>query len=202
MQGRAGAAGPRLVLAMKPGGDGGGLLPEILAAYEREPEALPVEMLFGYGAADALRDGRADAALLYAPRQDVTGLATEELMEERQVVVVARGHRLAGRAEVSMADLEGEVLPRRPHAAGPGDGPVIGDGGQLMQLIALGRMVAVLPESMRGLLREDLTAVPVRDAEPTTLVLAWAEASRSRALAAFVRSTAAVAAASTASHLR
>lgn len=199
---RAGAAGPRLVLAMKPGGDGGGLLPEILAAYEREPEALPVEMLFGYGAADALRDGRADAALLYAPRQDVTGLATEELMKERQVVVVARGHRLAGRAEVSMADLEGEVLPRRPHAAGPGDGPVIGDGGQLMQLIALGRMVAVLPESMRGLLREDLTAVPVRDAEPTTLVLAWAEASRSRALAAFVRSTAAVAAASTASHLR
>ncbi|MGC4953122.1 LysR family transcriptional regulator [Actinomadura citrea] len=199
---RAGAAGPRLVLAMKPGGDGGGLLPEILAAYEREPEALPVEMLFGYGAADALRDGRADAALLYAPRQDVTGLATEELMEERQVVVVARGHRLAGRTEVSMADLEGEVLPRRPHAAGPGDGPVIGDGGQLMQLIALGRMVAVLPESMRGLLREDLTAVPVRDAEPTTLVLAWAEASRSRALAAFVRSTAAVAAASTASHLR
>jgi DNA-binding transcriptional LysR family regulator len=199
---RAGAAGPRLVLAMKPGGDGGGLLPEILAAYEREPDALPVEMLFGYGAADALRDGRADAALLYAPRQDVTGLATEELMEERQVVVVARGHRLAGRAEVSMADLEGEVLPRRPHAAGPGDGPVIGDGGQLMQLIALGRMVAVLPESMRGLLRADLTAVPVRDAEPTTLVLAWAEASRSRALAAFVRSTAAVAAASTASHLR
>jgi DNA-binding transcriptional LysR family regulator len=199
---RAGAAGPRLVLAMKPGGDGGGLLPEILAAYEREPDALPVEMLFGYGAADALRDGRADAALLYAPRQDVTGLATEELMEERQVVVVARGHRLAGRAEVSMADLEGEVLPRRPHAAGPGDGPVIGDGGQLMQLIALGRMVAVLPESMRGLLRADLTAVPVRDAEPTTLVLAWAEAARSRALAAFVRSTAAVAAASTVSHLR
>ncbi|MGI5201190.1 hypothetical protein ACQEU6_06290 [Spirillospora sp. CA-108201] len=36
---RAGAAGSRLVLAMKPGGDGGGLLPEILAAYEREPEA-------------------------------------------------------------------------------------------------------------------------------------------------------------------
>ncbi|MES9543562.1 LysR substrate-binding domain-containing protein [Actinomadura sp. NPDC000600] len=203
---RAGADEPRLVLAMKPGGDGGGLLPRILAAYEREPEALPVEMLFGYGAADALRDGRADAALLYAPRQDVTGLATEELMQERQVVVVPKGHRLAGRAEVSMADLDGEVLPRRPPGAGPGagpgDGPVIGDGGQLMQLIALGRMVAVLPESMRGLLRDDLAAVPVRDAAPTTLVLAWSEASRSRALAAFVRATTAAAAAFTASHLR
>ncbi len=198
---RAGAAGPRLVLAMKPGGDGGGLLPAILDAYEREPEALPVEMLFGYGAADALRDGRADAALLYTPRQDAAGLATEPLMEERQVLVVARGHRLAGRAEVSMADLEGEVLPRRPHDPGPGDGPVVGDGGQLMQLIALGRMVAVLPESMRGLLRDDLAAVPVRDAAPTTLVIAWPEASRSRALAAFVRSATAAATAFTGSHL-
>ena len=182
---RAGGAGPRLVLALKPGGDGGGLLPAILAAYEREPDALPVEMLLGYGAGDALRDGRADAALLYTPRQDVTGLATAELLEEPQVAVLPRGHRLAGRAEVAMADLAGEDL-RRP--------PRIRDGGQLMQLIALGRAAAVLPASMRGLLREDLVAVPVRDAAPTTLVLAWPEASRSRALAAFVRSTVAVAA--------
>ncbi|WUI03252.1 hypothetical protein OHR68_16060 [Spirillospora sp. NBC_00431] len=62
--------------------------------------------------------------------------------------------------------------------------------------------MAVLPASARGLLRDDLTAVPVRDAAPTTLVLAWPETSRSRALAAFVRSTAAVAAGFTASHLR
>lgn len=43
--------------------------------------------------------------------------------------------------------------------------------------------------------------MPVRDAEPTTLVLAWPETSRSRALAAFVRATAAAAAEATASHL-
>ncbi|MEU8342762.1 transcriptional regulator, LysR family [Actinomadura meyerae] len=185
--GGAGDAGPRLVLAMKPGGDGGGLLPAILAAYERDPDAVPVEMLFGYGADRALRDGRADAALLYLPRHDVTGLATEELMREPQIAVLPRGHRLAGRAEVSMADLDGEP---RPRGRGPGEGPGAGDGGQLMQLIALGRAVAVLPASMRGLLRDDLAAVPVRDAPPTTLVLAWPEASRSRALAAFVRSAA------------
>ncbi|QKW40576.1 LysR family transcriptional regulator [Actinomadura sp. NAK00032] len=189
---RAGGAGPRLVLAMKPGGDGGGLLPAILAAYERAPDAVPVEMLFGYGAEHALRDGRADAALLYTPRQDVTGLATEELKREPQIAVVPAGHRLAGRAQVSMADLDGEVLP---YGRGPGDGPRIHDGGQLMQLIALGRAVAVLPASMRGLLRDDLAAVPVRDAPPTTLVLAWPEASRSRALAAFVRAAADAAAA-------
>ena len=34
---RAGTRDPRLILAMKPGGDAG-LLPAILAAYEREPE--------------------------------------------------------------------------------------------------------------------------------------------------------------------
>ncbi|MFB4310222.1 LysR family transcriptional regulator [Actinomadura sp. GTD37] len=192
---RAGGAGPRLVLAMKPGGDGGGLLPGILAAYEREPDAVPVEMLLGYGADRALRDGRADAALLYTPRQDAAGLATEPLLEERQVAVLPRNHRLAGRAEVSMADLDGEVRPRAAQGPGPAsEGQPVGDGGQLMQLIALGRAVAVLPESMRGLLRADLAAVPVRDAAPTTLVLAWPEASRSRSLAAFVRCAVAVAA--------
>ncbi len=196
---RAGGAAPRLVLAMKPGGDGGGLLPAILAAYERRPDALPVEVLLGYGADHALRDGRADAALLYTPRQDVTGLATEDLLEEPQVAVLPRGHRLAGRAQVSMADLDGGGVPLARHGRGPDGLPPITDGGQLMQLIALGRAVAVLPASMRGLLRDDLAAVPVRDAAPTTLVLAWPEASRSRALAEFVRSAAAVAAGSTAS---
>ncbi|WUI04348.1 hypothetical protein OHR68_16055 [Spirillospora sp. NBC_00431] len=48
-------------------------------------------MLFGYGAERALRDGRADAALLYARRQDLTGLAVEELLEEAQVAVLPRG---------------------------------------------------------------------------------------------------------------
>jgi DNA-binding transcriptional LysR family regulator len=188
---RAGGTGPRLVLALKPGGDGGGLLPALLAAYEREPDALPVEMLLGYGADRALREGRADAALLYTPRQDATGLATAELLEEPQVAVLPGDHRLAGRAEVSMADLDGEPLPRAPERPG---GPAVSDGGQLMQLIALGRAAAVLPASMRGLLRDDLVAIPVTDAAPTTLVLAWPEASRSRALAAFVRSTVAAAA--------
>ncbi|GAA4226682.1 hypothetical protein GCM10022254_12410 [Actinomadura meridiana] len=172
---------------MKPGGDGGGLLPEILAAYEHDPAAVPVEMLFGYGAAQALRDGRADAALLYTPRQDVTGLATEPLLEEDQIAVLPRGHRLAGRTELSTRDLDGEPRPRLTGARRPGDGPRIQDAGHLMQLIALGRAVAVLPASWRGLLRDDLTAIPVRDADPTTLVLAWPETSRSRPLAAFVR---------------
>src|SRR4051794_6495020 len=41
---RVGNRKRRLLLAMKPGGDGG-LLPAILAAYEREPRALPAEVI-------------------------------------------------------------------------------------------------------------------------------------------------------------
>ncbi|WP_262402992.1 hypothetical protein [Actinomadura sp. CNU-125] len=40
--------------------------------------------------------------------------------------------------------------------------------------------------------------MPVTDAEPTTLVLAWAETSRSRDLAAFVRAATAAATAAAA----
>jgi DNA-binding transcriptional LysR family regulator len=71
---------------------------------------------------------------------------------------------------------------------------VFGLAERLMQLIALGRAVSVVPTSIRGHLRSDLVSVPVLDAPATTLVLAWPEGSRSRALAAFVRVASAVAA--------
>ncbi|MEU2779280.1 LysR family transcriptional regulator, partial [Streptomyces sp. NPDC007162] len=45
---RAGRADPRLVLVIKPGGDGG-LLPAILDAYQAEPGALPVELVCSFG---------------------------------------------------------------------------------------------------------------------------------------------------------
>ncbi|ETK33690.1 hypothetical protein MPTA5024_23355 [Microbispora sp. ATCC PTA-5024] len=141
-----------------------------------------------------LRDGRADAALLHHPREDLTGLDVEELrVEKEQVAVLPRGHRLAGRTSLTMADLAGEAMPRWPHMDS-GDGPLVTEVGQLQELIALGRAVVVSPESVRGHLRRDLVSVPVVDAPPTALVLAWAEARRSRALAAFVRVASAVAA--------
>jgi DNA-binding transcriptional LysR family regulator len=192
---RAARPDPRLVLAMKPGGDGN-LLPGILAAYERMPEAIPVQVVCSFGERAAmLRDGRADVALLYRPRENLTGFATEELLVEEQVVVLPHGHRLAGRAAVSVADLRGETMPRWPHLPPDGaDGPEVHDAGQLMQLIALGQVVAVLPESVRGQLRHDLVCVPVIDAPATTLLLAWPEAATSLALAAFVRAAAETAA--------
>ena len=86
---RAGIRDPRLILAMKPGGDAG-LLPAILAVYEREPEVLPVEVVFGADSSRMLRDGQADAALLYAPPDELSGLDTETLLTEAPVAVLPR----------------------------------------------------------------------------------------------------------------
>jgi DNA-binding transcriptional LysR family regulator len=57
----------------------------------------------------------------------------------------------------------------------------------LLQLIALGRAMAVLPESVRGHLREGLATVPVPDAPRVTTVIAWPAHSRSRALGVLVQ---------------
>jgi DNA-binding transcriptional LysR family regulator len=186
---RAGQPAPRLVLATKPGIDGG-RLPDILSAYESRPDAVEIEVaVCGIGEQVAfLRDGRADLALVHATQRDLDGLDSEELFVERQIAVLPRGHRLAGRVALTLADLDGEPLPRRPDAANIGSsGPVVENGGQLMQLIALGRAVAMVPESVREHLRRDLVCVPVTDAAPTAVLIAWPEGSHSRAVADFVR---------------
>lgn len=194
---RAGRADPRLVLVMKPGGDAG-LLGQILARYAEHAEAVEVEiMICGIGEQEGLlRDGSADLAMLRIPHDDPAGFATEELLTEREVVVLRRDHRLANRTSVTMADLAGETFPRWTDDCPAGDqasGPLIRDTGQVTQLVALGRTIAVLPESVTLHLRRDLVAVPVLDGQLTTLLIAWSEESRSRPLAAFVRTAADVA---------
>ncbi|MEU8368408.1 LysR family transcriptional regulator [Micromonospora tulbaghiae] len=194
---RAGQAvngGPGLVLATKAGASSE-LLPKLLDAYAAEPDAVPVEVLLcGIGEQERLlRDGRADVALLHLPFDSTTGLDTEELVTEQQVAVLPAGHPLARRPYLLMAEVEtlpGLPMPRWPRADGSypdGPGPEVRDHAQLFQLIALGRTVVVLPESVRTLLLADLTAVPVPDAPAVTTVIAWPPHSRSRSLAALIR---------------
>ncbi len=185
---RAGRSEPRLILAMKPTGDGG-LLPEILAEYERQPGALPVDIVFSAGERAAmLRDGRADVGLLHSPHNDLSGLDAEELRTETQVVVLPEHHPLAQRASVPLAELAGETMPRWPGTPDGGrTGPVVQDIGQLMQLITLRRLVAVMPASVRSRLPAGLVCRPVPDAPPVTIVIAWPRGSTSRQVASFVR---------------
>jgi LysR family transcriptional regulator, benzoate and cis,cis-muconate-responsive activator of ben and cat genes len=191
---RAAAAQPGIVLATKAGASTE-LLAKLLDAYAAEPGAVAVDVLLCRPAEQErlLRDGRADVALLHRPFDSTAGLDTEELRTEGQVLVLPAGHPLGGRAGLQAADaaaLPGLPLPRWPGLDGSypdGPGPEVTDNTQLMQLIALGRTCAVMPESVMTYLRSDLVAVPVPDALPVTTVIAWPPHSRSLAVAGLVR---------------
>lgn len=190
---QAGDARAHLRLVIKPGGDAR-LLSGILAAYAEQPGARQVDILFG-GATDRveyLRDGRADVALLYTPFDDLTGLACETLLTEGRVAVLPRAHRLASRTELHVADLADETLPRWkavPESwAGPesGDGPEVADVSQMFQMITLGRTIGMLPRSLVEPVPPGLVCVPVADAMPSHLVIAWSQRNRRPLVAAFV----------------
>jgi len=187
--GRAG-----VVLASKAGASGE-ILAKLLDAYAAEPGAVEVDVVL-CAVADQermLRDGRADVALLHKPFDSTAGFDFDVLSTEGQMVVLPAGHPLSTRTEVRLgevADLPGLPLPRWPKRDGSypdGPGPTVRDHTQLLQLVALGRAAAVLPESSRAHLREDLASVPVVDAPTVTTVIAWPPHSRSRAVADLVR---------------
>jgi LysR family transcriptional regulator, benzoate and cis,cis-muconate-responsive activator of ben and cat genes len=193
---RAGATepgDPGLVLVTKAGASNE-LLAKLLDAYAAEPDAVPVDVeLCGIGEQERLlRNGRADVALLHLPYDNPAGFDTEVLTTEGQVALLPAGHHLTRRSQLRLADLEGIPglpMPRWPRGDGgypDGPGPEVHELAQLFQLIALGRTLAVLPESAQALLRDDLAAVPVLDAPRVTTLIAWPPHSRSRALAGLI----------------
>lgn len=176
-----------LRLVVKPDGDVD-LLPGILDQYATRSKTREVEILFGTIAdrGRRLREGRADLAILYVPLDDLTGLGYRPLLTLEPVAVVAREHRLARRAAIAMSDLQGEILPRWQGLDEDGDGPEVADAAQLAHLVGLGRCVAVLPRSAIGSAGPGIVCVPILDAEPTTIVLAWLETSASDSVLEFV----------------
>lgn len=189
---RAGDRQDRLRLVIKPGGDAN-LLSGILAAYAARPGARQVDILFGGATdrADHVRDGRADVALLYVPFDDVTGLDHETLVVEGRVVILPPGHRLASRPEVTLADLTQEPMPRWKGvgwtgAPGAGTGPEVTDTAEVLQMVRLGRTVAMLPRSLTRPRHPGLVYRPVTDAPDSALVLAWSRDDRHRLVGSFV----------------
>ncbi|PWH05050.1 LysR family transcriptional regulator [Brachybacterium endophyticum] len=184
---RVGRGMRRLVLAIKPGGDAA-LLKPILDHYAETPDALPIELVFNSAErGEMVRDGRADLALLHRPQNDMAGLDWTDLRTERQVVLLPEGHRLAGLAAVSMVELEAEPHPLWPESLARSTGRPVSDLEEVLQLVQLGRMVVLLPESVRERLPVSVVWRPVTDAVPATLVLAWQESSTSPDVATFVR---------------
>jgi DNA-binding transcriptional LysR family regulator len=180
-------AGGSLVVTAKPG-IASTLLREIAAAYQGEVEVL----VSGFGEqAGLVRTGRADVALVGSPnRRPDHGLDFVELTAEPRVVALPVGHALAARETLTVADLAGYPVPRR-RGAEPADqsaGPEVTDHAQLLEVVALGQAVALVPASFAARnQRGDLTYRPVPDASPYLVSAIWPAGSRGKELAAFVR---------------
>ncbi|WP_199486324.1 LysR family transcriptional regulator [Actinomadura logoneensis] len=204
----AGKPRQRLRLALKADNDGG-MLSAILAAYQQEDAALPVELVWGGRGEQpqALRDGRADVGLLLSPFDD-RGLDSEPLRTEPRMAVLAADDPLAARTSLHLADLSGRVLPDgspvvpgetpaspddiRDKAAERGlvaEGrPSVADLSQVFRLVELGCVVCLLPAWVtRANPRAELAYVPLVDVEPAVLSVGWPRDARSPATAAFVR---------------
>jgi len=210
---RAGATEPTLVVTAKPG-VASGLLLRIVKSYAAVPGTPRVEIaVSGYRhQADMVRDGRADVALLSTPYDD-TGLESEPLTSELRVAALPAGHMLARRRVLRCRDLDAELMPRfvgstpeeRVFWSGrdrdpstpvtglhpldvPVQGPVVNDSTELLEVVALGQAVALIPLSLAETNpRPDIAYRPVEDASRYTVAIAWPEGTRARPIASFVR---------------
>ncbi|MEU6428696.1 LysR family substrate-binding domain-containing protein [Microbispora sp. NPDC046973] len=134
----------------------------------------------------ALLDHRVDAAVTRLPLR-TDRLHATVLYDEPRVLLVPRGHRLAGRRSVTLDDIADEPLPRlpdpdwnafwridpRPDGSPAPDGPLIELLEDKLELIAAGQAVAIVSAGLRADgLRPGLTTVPLRGVEPGHVVLA------------------------------
>jgi DNA-binding transcriptional LysR family regulator len=196
---RAGLPGRRLVVTAKPG-VATELLRWICEQFCAEPDAPEIHVvLSGFGEqADMVRDGRADVAI--AACFDGHGIDTELLTTEPRVAALASGHKLAGRDVLSTTDLIAEPAPQwsDPTAVDPNywlgnpdrptDGPVVRDSAQLLEVVALGQAVALVPASLAARnIRPDVTYRPMSDAAPYQTMVLWPAGSRSPWITRFVQ---------------
>jgi LysR family transcriptional regulator, benzoate and cis,cis-muconate-responsive activator of ben and cat genes len=203
---RAALTTPTLVATAKPG-VATTMLRDVVAAYTSQPGAAHVDItVSGYREqADLVRDGRADVALL-SSYFDQRGLDVEPLTTERRVAALPAGHALAQRDKLYCRELAGLPIPRWPGetaaeqaywsgrdraadvAPGP-DGPLVSDPSQLIEVVALGQAVALIPQALADAYpRPEIAYRPIVDASPYTIAIAWSAGARGHHLAQFVHS--------------
>lgn len=131
--------------------------------------------------APMLLDGRIDVAYVRLPI-DETGLRVIPLYAEPRVAVLSTGHRLAGKEQITEADLAGEPLvwppdpgtqpTRRPH---PNAGYQVRGVDETLEHVAAGRGVSFVARSATVFhSHPEVVYVPVTDLAPEQVCLAVA----------------------------
>jgi DNA-binding transcriptional LysR family regulator len=147
---------------------------------ERNPEVpLQLHAVAAADAADALRAGTIDVALLRPP-VDTSGVAVIPLYEETTVVVVPTDHLLSTVDAVAVADLDGEpiLIPLDDVVAWATAPGVQVDNRpettkDATELVAAGIGALIVPQSLARLYhRKDLTYRPITDAPTCSVALA------------------------------
>jgi DNA-binding transcriptional LysR family regulator len=129
----------------------------------------------------ALLDHRVDAVITRLPIR-TEGLHVTILYDEPRVLLIPRGHRLAGKESAALDDIADEPIPRLPDA----DGPLVNAVEDKLELIAAGQAVAIVSAGLRAdSLHPELTTIPLDDVEPSHVVLASRADDRNRLVAAF-----------------
>ncbi|WP_040768449.1 LysR family substrate-binding domain-containing protein [Tsukamurella sp. 1534] len=153
---------------------------------ERRP-GVPLELrpVAAAEAADALRAGAVDLALLRLPAR-TSGLAVIPLYEETTVAVAPKDHVVTAADELTAADLADEPvlvpLDDALHWADPPGTPIEHrpeTTEDAVELVATGLGLLVVPQSLARLYhRKDLTYRPITDAPPSPVALAFREGDR------------------------
>jgi DNA-binding transcriptional LysR family regulator len=176
------------------------MAPVVRAFRERHPGVtLHTEDLTIAALVAGLRDGTLDAGLSRPPLID--DLATEVVLREPVAAVLPEGHRLAGRAELTLADLADEPWVLTPRSSWPpwhrqfdedfaraGFRPRVVQRGTtpqgLLALVAAGVGVTRLTLSSRSLRDGGVTFVPLTG-EEAYVMLVWREDAPNPVLPAF-----------------
>ena len=143
-------------------------------------------------AADALRAGTVDVALLRLPT-DTSGLAVIGLYEETTVAVVPTDHLVTAVDEITATDLEGEpmLLPLDDVVTWRAPGVPIDHRPETtrdaIELVAAGLGVLVVPQSLARLHhRKDLTYRPIADAPTCAVALAFPDGPQTELVEEFI----------------
>ena len=149
----------------------------------RHPDVIvDVQRIESDDQAAMLLDGRIDIAYVRLPIDEI-GLRVTPLYTEPRVAVLPAGHRLAGKEQITEADLAGESLLWHPATSTqptkrshPNAGYLVRGVDETLEHVAAGRGISFLARSVTVFYSHpEVSYVPVTDLAPDQVCLAVAE---------------------------